>query len=195
MQLRLVGCAVGLCVFSACAELNQLASLVQAPRFEQAADHQAEIRVMGPAGGMPLGGAGVRVWAKVTNPNAFSLTLGTLKGTLFLQESQAADVDFPLGLPLAGRGETVVPIDMTVSFANLPGLADSIRRAINRQPIPYRLDGTIGVDAGRLGQPVFGPMTLLRGDVRPPGFSELLKTPPPAGPVREQPHAVLGQRP
>jgi hypothetical protein len=34
---------------------------------------------------------------EVTNPNAFSLTLGTLKGTLFLQESQAADVDFPLG--------------------------------------------------------------------------------------------------
>ena len=30
--------------------------------------------------------------------------------------------------------------------------------------VPYRLEGTIGVDAGRLGQPVFGPMTLIRGE-------------------------------
>ena len=172
LDLRLFCCAIGLSLFAACAELNQLASLVQAPRFEQAPDRQAEIRAMGPAAGLPLGGAGVRLWTRVSNPNAFSLTLGTLKGTLYLQESQAADVDFPLGLALAARGDTVVPIDVTVSFSNLPGLADSIRRAINRQPIPYRLDGTIGVDAGRLGQPVFGPMTLLRGDVHPPGLVE-----------------------
>ncbi len=81
MQLRLICCAVGLCLFAACAELNKVASLVQAPRFEQAPDRQAEIRVMGPGAGLPLGGAGVRLWAKVTNPNAFSLTLGTLKRT------------------------------------------------------------------------------------------------------------------
>ena len=34
------------------------------------------------------------------------------------------------------------------------------------RPIAYRLDGTVGVDAGRLGQPVFGPMTLLTGQAR-----------------------------
>jgi hypothetical protein len=28
------------------------------------------------------------------------------------------------------------------------------------------LDGTVGVDAGRLGTPTFGPMLLTRGDVR-----------------------------
>jgi len=33
--------------------------------------------------------------------------------------------------------------------------------------VAYRLEGTIGVDAGQLGQPVFGPLTLLRGDIRP----------------------------
>ena len=172
MRLRLICLAYGLVLFSACAELNNIATLVQAPRFEQDPGRQAEIRVMGPGAGLPLGGAGIRLWAKVTNPNAFSLTLGTLKGTLFLQDSQAADVDFPLGLPLAARADTTIPIDLSVSFSNLPGLADSIRRAINRQPIPYRLDGTIGVDAGRLGQPIFGPMTLLRGDVRAPGMFE-----------------------
>jgi hypothetical protein len=31
------------------------------------------------------------------------------------------------------------------------------------QPIAYHFEGTVGVDAGRLGTPVFGPMTLMRG--------------------------------
>jgi hypothetical protein len=70
-------------------------------------------------------------------------------------------------LPLTAGAETVVPIDLSISFADLPGLANVIRRAVGRQPIAYRLDGTIGVDAGRLGQPTFGPMTLLTGDIRP----------------------------
>ena len=154
-------------LLTGCAELNQLAALVRAPQFAQAPDHRAEIRMSGAGSGLPTRGAGVRLWAKVTNPNPFSLTLGTLKGTLFLDDARAADVDFPLGLPLAAGGETTVPIDLTVSFADIPDLADGIRRAINRQPLAYRLEGTVGVDAGRLGQPVFGPMTLLTGDVRP----------------------------
>jgi hypothetical protein len=157
-------------VAAGCAELNQLAALVRAPQFDQATDRQAEFRVMGAGSGLPIGGAGVRLWARVTNPNPFALTLGTLKGTLYLESSRAADLDFPLGLPLAAGGESVVPIDVTVSFANLPGLADTVRRAAGRQPLAYRLEGTIGVDAGRLGRPVFGPMTLLRGDVRPLGL-------------------------
>jgi hypothetical protein len=45
-------------------------------------------------------------------------------------------------------------------------LSDVVRRAARRESVEYRLDGTIGVDAGRLGQPVFGPMTLVRGDFR-----------------------------
>ncbi len=167
---RLAFVTVVACTVAAgCAQLNQLAALVRAPQFEQAPGHQPEIRVMGPGSGLPIGGAGVRLWARVSNPNPFSLTLGTLKGTLFLEDSPAADVDFPLGLPLSGNGETTVPLDLTVSFSNLPGLAETIRRAMRREPLAYRLDGTIGVDAGRLGQPIFGPMTLLRGDVRPLG--------------------------
>lgn len=167
MRCRFAACAVAGVLFVGCAELNKLAALVQAPRFEQSPDHRAEIRMSGAGSGLPIGGAGVRLWAKVTNPNPFSLTLGALKGTLYLEDSRAADVDFPLGLPLAAGGETTMPIDVSVSFANLPGLADSIRRAINRQPLAYRLEGTIGVDAGQLGQPVFGPLTILRGDIRP----------------------------
>jgi hypothetical protein len=149
-----------------CAALEQLRALVQAPRFEEAQGQRAEIRLVGPGAGRPLGGAAVRIWTKVTNPNSFGITLGTLSGTLFLEGTRAATADFPLGLPLTARQEHVVPIDLTISFSDLPGLANTLRRTSASDAIPYTLDGTIGVDAGRLGQPVFGPMTLVRGDLR-----------------------------
>jgi Late embryogenesis abundant protein len=151
---------------AACAELGGLGALVQPPRFEQDDAQPAEIRVAGPSINRPLGGATVRIWTKVTNPNTFGFTLGTLKGNLFLEGTRAAEADFPLGLPLAARQETVIPLDLSISFSDLPGLADVIRRAASGDSIAYRLDGTVGVDAGRFGQPIFGPMTLLRGDVR-----------------------------
>ena len=181
----------------ACAELNRLGALVQPPHFEQAPGQRAEIRLLGPTGGRPLGGAGVRLWTKVTNPNAFALTLGTLNGTLYLEESRAADAEFPLGLPLAAGQETVIPIDISVSFSDLPGLGDAARRATSRQPLAYRLDGTIGVDAGPLGQPVFGPMTLVRGEAAVPGISgagtdgaEQASRALAIGPVRMQPRMM-----
>jgi late embryogenesis abundant protein len=156
-----------ICVESwGCTALEQLRALVQAPKFEEAEGQPAEIRLLPPGRTTPLGGAGVRIWAKVTNPNSFGIRLGTLSGTLFLEGSRAANADFPLGLPLGAGEENVIPIDLSISFADLPGLANVIRRAANNEPLAYRLDGTIGVDAGRLGTPTFGPMTLLRGDVR-----------------------------
>lgn len=165
MLNRLICTSLAALLVSACAHLDQLRAFVQPPRFEQAGDRDPEIRLIGPRSDLPLGGAGVRLWTTVTNPNAFGLTLGTLKGALFLEGTHAAEADFPLGLPLrAGEGSTI-PIDLSVSFADIPGLADVIRRAANRQPLAYRLDGTIGVDAGALGQPVFGPMTLLTGNL------------------------------
>jgi hypothetical protein len=151
-----------------CAALEQLRALVQAPTFEEAEDQPAEIRLLPPGAAGPLGGAGVRIWTKVSNPNSFGVRLGTLAGTLFVQGSRAANADFPLGLPLGPGQESVVPIDLSISFADLPGLADVIRRAANNEALEYRLDGTIGVDAGRLGTPTFGPMTLLRGNLRAP---------------------------
>jgi len=159
MRLRLVLFGVLLLALQGCAAgLGQLGALVQPPRFEQIQDRPAEIRLAG------LNGAAVRLWTRVTNPNPFGLTLGTLKGTLFLDESRAADADFPLGLPLGAGAESEIPIDISISFSDLPGLGGVARRILARQSVAYRLDGTIGVEAGRLGQPVFGPMTLLRGE-------------------------------
>ena len=162
---RLILCVLIL-ASSGCATLGNLRGLVQAPRFEEARDQPAQVRLFGPSASQPLGGAGVRIWTRVTNPNPFGLTLGTLRGTLHLESTAAAEVDFPLGLPLRSGEETTVPIDLTISFADLPGLANVIRQAAAREPLEYRLDGTIGVDAGSLGQPTFGPMTLVSGEMR-----------------------------
>jgi LEA14-like dessication related protein len=161
MRIRLFILALSLFLLQGCAGLDSLSSLggiVQPPRFEQVPDQPAEVRLQG------LNGAGIRLWTKVTNPNPFGFRLGTLKGTLYLEDSRAADADFPLGLSLAAGGESVIPIDISISFSDLPGLGGVARRILARQAVPYRLEGTVGVDAGRLGQPVFGPMTLLRGE-------------------------------
>ena len=60
----------------------------------------------------------------------------------------------------------MVPLDITVNFNDIPGLADVILRAATGQSIRYALNGTVGVDAGVLGQPTFGPMNLLSGSAR-----------------------------
>ena len=166
MLHRLILTSALVCLASGCAGLEGLRGLVQAPQFEQVPGRPAEVRLLGPSSVQPLGGAGVRLWARVTNPNPFGLRLGMLRGTLHIEESRAADVDFPLGLPLRAAEAAEIPIDLSVSFSDLPGLADVIRRAVNRQPLAYALEGTVGVDAGQLGQPTFGPMTLLRGEMR-----------------------------
>jgi hypothetical protein len=41
-----------------------------------------------------------------------------------------------------------------------------IRRAATGQTLAYQFDGTVGVDAGRLGRPTFGPMMLMQGELR-----------------------------
>lgn len=162
-RLAVVTCAAWM--LSGCATLEGLRAFVQPPRFEQARDQAAQVTLEPPSTRRPLGGAAVRLWTEVTNPNPFGLTLGTLDGTLYLEGQRAAAATFPLGLPLDAGQQTVIPIDLSISFADIPGLADVVRRAARQEPVGFRLQGTIGVDAGRLGQPVFGPMTLLTGEV------------------------------
>ena len=82
-------------------------------------------------------GAAIRLYTRVRNPNQFGVTLSTLTGDLFLQGSRAAEADFPLGLPLTAGADTVIPLDLRVSFADIPGLADAIRRAVAGQPLGY----------------------------------------------------------
>src|SRR5262245_38297972 len=154
----LTGAALASCM--GCASLEGLRGLIQPPRFRQDDQRRSELRLLGTSG------AAVRLWTKVSNPNGFGLTLGTLRGTLYLEGSRAATADFPLGLPLPARGEEVVPLDISISFRDLPGLGQALSRALARQPVGYELEGTIGVEAGALGEQVFGPMKLVSGDLR-----------------------------
>jgi len=151
-------------VLVACASLG---ALVQPPIFSTSdAQQPAELRVLGPSTSRPMGGASLRIWARVENPNAFGLTLAALSGNLFLEGTRAADVNFPLGLPLPAGRDTIIPLDITISFADLPGLVDVGRRIVTQNRVAYRLDGTVKVDAAPFGEPSFGPQTWLRGETR-----------------------------
>jgi hypothetical protein len=149
-----------------CTTLGPLAQVVRPPQFRQADNQPAEIRLMAPSLRNPTGGAGVRIWLEVTNPNAFGFTLSTVNATLALQGTRAATGDFPLGMPLPAGQSSVVPLDLSFSFADVPNLASSLRRLATGGAIDYQLDGTVGVEAGRLGRPTFGPMRLTDGELR-----------------------------
>jgi hypothetical protein len=147
----------------ACASIG---ALVQPPTFSAVDTQQAELRVLGPSTSRPLGGATLRIFARVQNPNAFGLTLAALRGNVFLEGTRAADVNFPLGLPLRAAQDTVIPLDVTISFADLPGLVEVAQRIVTQNRVAYRLDGTVTLDAAPFGQPSFGPQTWLRGETR-----------------------------
>jgi hypothetical protein len=138
------------------------------PGFRQADDRGNEVRLTGPSATSLLGGATVRIWTTVTNPNPFGFTVSTINGELYVDDRRAAEGDFPLGLALRPDEESTIPIDFTIRFQDIPGLATAIRQAASGGSVPYRLDGTIGVEAGRLGNPTFGPLTLLTGELRRP---------------------------
>jgi len=164
MRIRTSGAVVACLLLSACATLGGLG--IQAPTFRVAAEQPSELRLLGPSLQRPLGGASLRLYARVDNPNPVGITLSSLTGNLSLEGHDAAQADFPLGVPLQPGGSAVVPLDIAISFADLPGLADVLSRAVNTGQVAYSLRGTASVDAGLLGQPTFGPMTLLQGAVR-----------------------------
>jgi hypothetical protein len=146
-----------------CATLGQV---IQPPRFSNVADREEEIRFLAPSAQRPAGGVSIRLWARVENPNAMGLTLTRMAGNLYLEGARAAQVDFPLGVPLLAAGDTIIPLDVNLSFADVPGLADAFTAVLTRNRVGYRLDGTLAVDAGVLGQPSFGPSTWLQGEAR-----------------------------
>lgn len=154
-----LGCAL---VTGACAGLG-LGDVIQPPVFSVADGRQAELRLLAPATNRPLGGASIRLWARVENPNGLGISLRTVQGSLALEGTKAADVDFPLGLPLLAGQDTVIPLDINLSFSDLPGLADVAAKLVTRNSVGYQLDGTVSINAGPLGSPSFGPSTLLAG--------------------------------
>jgi hypothetical protein len=148
---------------SACAALQ---NIIQPPIFDLVEGRTSELRLLGPAGDRPLGGAQVRLWTRVQNPNTVGFTLTRLAGQFLLEGDRAATIDLPMGLPLPAAGDTIIPIDLNISFADVPGLANQLIGALTGQRLNYAVDGTLSVDAGILGQPSFGPNTWLRGELQ-----------------------------
>jgi late embryogenesis abundant protein len=150
----------------ACGSLGNLQQIIRPPRFEQAPGQPAELRLLGPSARSPLGGAGVRIWLQVSNPNPFGFTLSTIDADLMLEGNHAATGNFPLGLPLNAGQQSVVPLDLSISFADVPALSRTIGRLATGGTAAYQLDGTVGIDAGRFGTPTFGPMMLTTGQLQ-----------------------------
>ena len=161
---RLGICVLALLLSPACGNLD-LQQIIQPPRFEQAPNQPAELRLLGPSASSPLGSAAVRIWLQVTNPNPFGFTVSTLKTDLLLEGNHAASGEFPLGLPLTAGQQTNVPLDLSISFADVPALSRTIGRLAVGGTAAYQLDGTVGIDAGRFGTPTFGPMRLTTGQL------------------------------
>ncbi len=156
--------AVGLALATGCA-LLQTAGVVPL-RFSTPPDRDAELRLLAPGRDRPVGGAAIRLWARVENPNSFGLRLSRVAGDLRIEDAEPIGVDFPLGLPLSARQDTVIPLDVSLSFDALPRLASLARTVITGRPLAYQVMGSFTVDAGRLGSPSFGPLELLAGEIR-----------------------------
>ena len=171
--MRTIYCAAftaALALISGCAAIGDLTRLIQPPRFSEVPDRRPELRLLPPSSEHRAGAAAIRLWTEVENPNTFGLTLSHLGGTLFLEESRAASAEFPLGLPLGARARTVIPLDLTVGFADVPGLRVALDRAVRYGRVGYRLDGTIAVDTGPFGERSFGPMTMISGELNVVSF-------------------------
>lgn len=150
---------------SSCASLGPLAQVIQPLRFSEVPGQRSTVRLVGPSARQPLGGAAIRLWTRVRNPNPVGLTLSTLTADVRLEGTRAATGDFPLGLPLQARSEADIPLDLSIDFRDIPGLADVLRRAVSNQPVAYDVDGSFSIDAGALGRPTFGPMRLFGGQL------------------------------
>ena len=163
MRFHVVVALTALLLTSACAELGQLARVIQPLRFSEVPGQQSTVRLEGPSTRRPLGGAALRLWTRISNPNPIGITLSTLRAEVSLDGNRAATGDFPLGLPLQAGAASDVPLELSIDFSDLPGLADVLRRAIASQQVPYEVEGTFSIDAGALGRPSFGPMRLFQG--------------------------------
>lgn len=156
-------CLAAVLTISGCASLGPFGRVIQPLQFSEVPGERSTIRLVGPNARQPLGGAALRLWTRVRNPNPVGLTLSTLRAEVSLEGTRAATGDFPLGLPLQAQGESDIPLDLSIDFADLPGLADVLRRAASSQGVAYQLDGSFSIEAGVLGRPAFGPMRLFEG--------------------------------
>lgn len=157
--------ALSVSAAAGCASLAGTLGLA-APSFQRVEDRPATLEVLGPSLVRLEPAARVTVWAAVRNPNDVGITLSELNGWLVLEGEEVAAVDLPLGLPLEARADTIVPLRISFDLSSLERLGGAAEAVLTRRALDYALEGRLGVDAGPLGRPVFGPRTWISGTLR-----------------------------
>ncbi len=147
--------------------LGCVQNLVRTPQFEI---REAGLLRLNPPG---LNGiapeAVIRISLEGRNPNPFEMSLNELKFDLYLDGAKVAAAGTP-GFKLKANGTPgIVPVDVEVPIA--PSTLQNLLKIASGSRVTYRIDGSFSVDAGALGKPRFGPLTLAQGGFQNPSLA------------------------
>jgi LEA14-like dessication related protein len=147
-------------------------NLVRSPQFEM---REAGLLRLNPPGLDNIAPeAVIRITLDARNPNPFDLNLEELRMDLALDGAKVAAASInSLALKQNGALSTFfVDVEVPITTASL----QSLGKIISGASVQYRLDGAFRVDAGPIGKPRFGPVTLAQGRYQSPS----LGTQPPS---------------
>ena len=144
-------------------------NLVRSPQFEMREAGLLRFNPPGLSGIAPE--AVIRVTLDARNPNPFDLNLEELRVELLLDGAKIAASSIN-GLAMKPNGAlSTFYADIEVPIT--PSSLQSLGKIISGSSVQYRLDGGFRVDAGVLGKPRFGPVTLAQGRYQSPGLGSL----------------------
>lgn len=113
------------------------------------------------------GAAEIELTVQVRNPNPFAVRLHSFAAHLVLTGQPVAALMLP-DIALSARGDAVQTVRASVPVSQ--DTAAEWLKVARGQRVPYRLDGTFTADLGTLGQPSFGPLTLVQGQCQQPAI-------------------------
>jgi LEA14-like dessication related protein len=147
--------------------LGCVQNLVRSPQFEL---REAGLLKLNPPG---LNGiapeAVIRISLEGRNPNPFEMSLSEFKFDLYLDGAKVAVGGTP-GFKLKANGAPgIVPVDVEIPIA--PSTVQNLLKIAGGSRVTYRVDGSFTVDAGALGKPRFGPVTLAQGGFQSPSLA------------------------
>lgn len=142
---------------AACAPRQQV---LQVPSYRVERVWLESLELPGP-GRAPQARIGLSL--QIDNPNPVPIRLSEARGQFYLSGVPAGQVSLPnLNLPAAGRAQQQALLTLPITLSNVA----EFTRLGRGEEVPYRLDGSFTVDAGVLGRPTFGPLTLFQGVAR-----------------------------
>lgn len=136
--------------------------------FELVAEGSGLRRLDLPGIGEGSPAATVRVRTRVSNPNPVAVRIAGLDFDLYVNGNRAGSGSFTGGVELPPRGQTVLDLEVTIGLEGAGRLVADLAEAARGQRTTYRLAGTVSLAADRLGNPRFGPLTIVSGTVSSP---------------------------